>query len=61
VSSFALWPIARAMEAVAETDDFKFNVTLVLIDLFLREGLLGDGTEARGLREALDDPKGLAI
>jgi hypothetical protein len=61
VSSFELWPIARAMEAVAETDDFKFNVTLVLIDLFLREGLLGDGAEARALRTALDDPRGLAV
>jgi hypothetical protein len=49
------------MEAVAETDDFKFNVTLVLIDLFLREGLFGDGAEARALREALDDSKGLAV
>jgi 8-oxo-dGTP pyrophosphatase MutT (NUDIX family) len=40
VASFALWPIARALETVRDTDAFKFNVNLVLIDLFVREGLL---------------------
>jgi 8-oxo-dGTP pyrophosphatase MutT (NUDIX family) len=53
VESFALWPIARVLEAVRDTDDFKFNVNLVLIDLFLRQGLLA-GAEARALRAALD-------
>lgn len=40
VESFELWPLARAVEAVRSTDEFKFNVNLVLIDLFLRNGLL---------------------
>jgi 8-oxo-dGTP pyrophosphatase MutT (NUDIX family) len=36
VEGFELWPIGRVLEAVHDTDDFKFNVNLVLIDLFLR-------------------------
>ena len=40
VESFELWPIERAVAAVQDTDDFKFNVNLVLIDLFVRLGLI---------------------
>ena len=40
VESFELWPIARVVETVRATDNFKFNVNLVLIDLFSRLGLL---------------------
>lgn len=40
VESFALWPISRVFDAVRDTDDFKFNVNLVLIDLFRRLGML---------------------
>ncbi len=40
VSGFELWPLARALQRVRDTDDFKFNVNLVLIALFEREGLL---------------------
>ena len=39
VASFELWPLGRAYETVRDTDDFKFNVNLVLIDLFRRQGL----------------------
>jgi 8-oxo-dGTP pyrophosphatase MutT (NUDIX family) len=39
VESFELWPAARLLQAVRETDDVKFNVNLVLIDLFQRLGL----------------------
>ncbi len=39
VAAFELWPIGRALETVRTTDDFKFNVNLVLIDLFRRLGL----------------------
>jgi 8-oxo-dGTP pyrophosphatase MutT (NUDIX family) len=52
VEAFELWPIERVMQAVRNTNDFKFNVTLVLIDLFLRLGLL-DGPAADCLRGAL--------
>ena len=47
VEAFELWPIARVIETVRRTDDFKFNVNLVLIDLFVRLGVVeasaGDG------------------
>lgn len=53
VEAFELWPLGRALDAVAAGDAFKFNVNLVLIDLFLRRGLIG-GTEAQTLRTALE-------
>ena len=40
VIDFELWPIRRVLETVRDTDDFKFNVNLVLIDLFARLGLV---------------------
>lgn len=49
VERFELWPAARLLEAVRDTEAVKFNVNLVLIDLFLREGLLAD----QGLRAGL--------
>jgi thiamine pyrophosphokinase len=52
VERFELWPIARVLEAVRDTDDVKFNVNLVLIDLFLREGLVQDPDGS--LRAGLD-------
>ena len=36
VESFELWPVGKVLERVRDTDDFKFNVNLVLIDLFQR-------------------------
>lgn len=42
VARFDLWPAARLLATVRDTEDVKFNVALVLIDLFLREGLLAD-------------------
>jgi 8-oxo-dGTP pyrophosphatase MutT (NUDIX family) len=53
VENFELWPIARVFAAVRDTDAFKFNVNLVLIDLFLRTGMIA-GQEAVRLRAALD-------
>jgi 8-oxo-dGTP pyrophosphatase MutT (NUDIX family) len=52
VEAFELWPIARVMRTVRDTDDFKFNVNLVLIDLFLRLGMIGREEEG-GLRGGL--------
>jgi hypothetical protein len=52
VEGFELWPIARVFAAVHDTDDFKFNVNLVLIDLFIRNGLI-QGPEASEIRELL--------
>jgi hypothetical protein len=55
VEAFELWPITRVVEAVRETDNFKFNVNLVLIDLFLRQELI-PAPEARTLRASLQAP-----
>ncbi len=52
VAQFALWPLARVLATVREGDAFKFNVNLVLIDLFLRRNLIA-GDEAARLRAAL--------
>ncbi|MDR3521766.1 MAG: hypothetical protein P4L54_09140, partial [Acidocella sp.] len=52
VESFALWPLAEVFERVSSSDDFKFNVNLVLIDLFIRFGLV-TGDDAVVLRAAL--------
>jgi 8-oxo-dGTP pyrophosphatase MutT (NUDIX family) len=49
VEAFELWPLPRVVQTVRDTDDFKFNVNLVLIDLFIRLGLIA-ATEATGLR-----------
>lgn len=37
---FELWPLRGVLERVRRTDEFKFNVNLVLIGLFRRLGLL---------------------
>ncbi|MBS7810808.1 NUDIX hydrolase [Roseococcus pinisoli] len=55
VERFELWPVARLLEVVRETEDVKFNVNLVLIDLFLREGLVDPASaEGQALRAGLD-------
>jgi len=53
VAAFELWPIGNAFAAVRDTDAFKFNVNLILIDLFLRLGLVA-GAEAESLRPGLE-------
>ena len=55
VAAFELWPLKWVAEAVRDTDDFKFNVTLVLIDLLIRQRLIV-GTEANQLRAELYQP-----
>jgi 8-oxo-dGTP pyrophosphatase MutT (NUDIX family) len=40
VEAFELWPLPDVVAAVRDSDAFKFNVNLVLIDLFRRHGLL---------------------
>ena len=55
VDGFELWPLPAVLDRVRRTDDFKFNVNLVLLDLFLREGLIDPaGEEGRRLRAGLD-------
>lgn len=55
VAGFELWPLPAVLDHVRHTDAFKFNVGLVLIDLFIRQGLV-EGDEAAALRAALDAP-----
>ncbi|MBN2751807.1 MAG: DUF4743 domain-containing protein [Rhodospirillaceae bacterium] len=38
--SFELWPIHRVLDVISRTDDFKFNVPLVILDFALRHGIL---------------------
>ncbi|MBT3401756.1 MAG: DUF4743 domain-containing protein, partial [Rhodospirillaceae bacterium] len=40
VSGFVKWPAQQALRVVEETDEFKFNVNLVLIDFAIRHGLI---------------------
>jgi uncharacterized protein DUF4743 len=40
IAEFQLWPIARVIERLADTEDFKFNVSLVIIDFLIRHGLI---------------------
>lgn len=55
VEAFELWPLPAVLDRVRRTDDFKFNVALVLIDLFLRERLIDPASSAGlQLRAALD-------
>jgi isopentenyldiphosphate isomerase len=50
VHSFELWPVQRVFETVRDTCEFKYNCNLVLIDFFVRHGLL-----------SADDPQFMAI
>jgi len=55
VERYELWPVGRVLQAVRDTSDVKFNVNLVLIDLFLREGLIDPASEeGKKLRAGLD-------
>jgi hypothetical protein len=50
VESFELWSAQRVFETVRDTFEFKYNCNLVLIDFFVRHGLI-----------AADDPHFFAI
>lgn len=40
IEEFYFWPIEKVMEILATTDEFKFNVALVIVDFLVRHGLL---------------------
>jgi len=40
VEAFYLWPMEQVMETVRETDAFKFNCALVVIDFLVRHGYI---------------------
>ena len=50
IVAFQLMPAAEVVERVRHTDDFKFNVNLVILDFALRHGLI-----------AVDDPEYLDV
>lgn len=50
LAGFELWPIETVMQRVRDTDDFKFNVGPVVIDFFLRHGLLDPDRDPDYLR-----------
>lgn len=41
VSEFTLMPVRQVMELVRDSTDFKLNCNLVMIDFFIRHGLIG--------------------
>jgi Domain of unknown function (DUF4743) len=46
IEEFYLWPIDRVMEVLATTEEFKFNVALVIVDFLVRHGILApDGAD----------------
>lgn len=45
LTGFTLWPAEEVLAAVRDTDDFKFNVNLVILDFAIRHGLLTPDTE----------------
>lgn len=54
VHAFELWPVDRVFETVRDTNDFKYNCNLVLIDFFVRHGLLhADDTDFFAVVEGL--------
>ena len=59
IVEFTLMPVASVIARVRDTDDFKFNVNLVILDFAMRHGLIAvDDPEyldiASGLRRPLD-------
>jgi hypothetical protein len=41
VEEFYLWPIERVAQIVRESDEFKPNCSLVVIDFLIRHGVIG--------------------
>jgi hypothetical protein len=60
IAEFQLMPARDIVARVRESDDFKFNVNLVIIDFALRNGLITPDDEpdyvaiVTGLRQPLD-------
>lgn len=60
VESFFLWSLDEVAEVVANSERFKPNCNLVLIDLLLRHGRLGvDSEAASAIRQRLSAPLAL--
>ena len=58
VHAFELWPVRRVYETVRDTAEFKYNCNLVLIDFFLRHGMLAaDDPDFFAIAEGLHSPE----
>lgn len=54
VDFFELWPIDKVMERIRETEDFKFNVSLVILHFAIRHGILApDDPDYQAICEGL--------
>jgi isopentenyldiphosphate isomerase len=58
VESFHLWPVERVMEIVRESEEFKLNCNLVIIDFLVRHGYIAQDSPdylqiLQGLRSPL--------
>jgi 8-oxo-dGTP pyrophosphatase MutT (NUDIX family) len=40
VEEFFLWPVEKVMQVLSTSDDFKFNVALVVVDFLIRHGYI---------------------
>lgn len=57
VESFQLQPVEQVMETVRETDEFKLNCNLVIIDFLIRHGLISqDSPDYLDLIQGLRSP-----
>ena len=57
VESFELWPMARVMETIRDTEDFKFNVNHVILDFAIRRGILTpDDPDYQAIWEGMRPP-----
>ncbi len=57
VAAFELLPVRDVMEIVRDSDEFKLNCNLVVIDFFVRHGYLGpDHPEYHGIITGLHPP-----
>jgi 8-oxo-dGTP pyrophosphatase MutT (NUDIX family) len=45
VETFYLWPVEKVMEIIRESDEFKLNCNLVVIDFMIRHGYIGPQDE----------------
>jgi hypothetical protein len=41
IEEFMLWPAERVLREIDTTENFKFNVNLVMIDFLIRHGIIG--------------------
>jgi hypothetical protein len=40
IEEFFLWPVARIIDTLANSEDYKFNVALVIVDFLVRHGFV---------------------